>query len=39
MPQKKGLKDSPISSFEYRVVEDSTIARGLDGLTIIGGAD
>lgn len=34
---KKGLKDSPISSFEYRVVEDSTIARGLDGLTIIGG--
>ncbi|NLV77165.1 MAG: hypothetical protein GX023_09345, partial [Tissierellia bacterium] len=34
---KTGLKNSPISTFEYTVVEDENIASGLDNLTVVNG--
>lgn len=34
---KTGMKDSPIATFEYTVVEDGNMASGLDGLTVLNG--
>lgn len=34
---KKGMKDSPVSSFKYTVVDDTNMASGLENLIIDGG--
>ena len=34
---KIGMKDSPVSTFEYTVVDDANMAQGLDNLEIEGG--
>lgn len=34
---KTGMKDSPVSTFEYTVVDDKNMASGLDNLEIEGG--
>ncbi|QQY79924.1 cadherin-like protein [Keratinibaculum paraultunense] len=34
---KAGLKDSPVSTFIYTVVDDENIASGLDNLTVVNG--